>query len=791
MATDLNNTPVLPSSSNNNGGGGTGANPELRYYLHVLRRRWWLIALVTVAVVAGAAWRASRQVPKYAAEAEVVRQASYSPMDGGLGAYMELQPEAMAVQLNIISSPSVLRQPVQALGLRLQTQEPTVHRSRLMRDVHVDVAAAPANYVLSANGAHVIVRNAAGRVVAQGDRGDLIQGPGFSFVINADLPLNQPVRFAIISESHAIDAIKGGLRTEQMKSGPVMLIRYTGTDPILTAAITNGVAEGYQFYSGDRARKEARDRKNILADRLQQIRDSLRVAEQSVESANSGEAVTGTSALLTQQVVAAQDEQRRLRFNESMLMEVKRSIDAGSTDAVQRAIAGGDFAGFRESYNRIQDLEAEKSRLISSGASTRSKSTMAIDSQIVNQRGEMRRIADANLKVTHERQTETEQRVRDLQSQYGNASSRAVVVDAMKQALESLQRHHDLIAEKYYEAQIAEQLDKGTVEITDPAEVPTTPTGSGTMHTLFLALLIGLALGVVAASVLEQIDTRVRDPEDANRATAVGVIGMIPELKANESNRPLALGADEHTLAAEAYRKLRTNLRFVRADRPRAIAVTSPSPAEGKSVTASNLALAMAQQGQSVLVIDADLRRPVQHKVFGVGRGPGLSDVVVGLVEPLAAIQSYAEMPNLYIMTCGTEAPNPAELLGSEAFQRLVTSLLDKFDTVVIDTPPVMLVTDAAVIGSICDGVIIVAEAGRTERGVLSAAVNELRHARGSVIGIVLNRVGVGRASGRYTKYAYYSSKSYYAEDKPGTTSKGNKNGERLTGLRDWISALI
>lgn len=790
MATDPNNTPVLPNSGSS--GTGTGANPELRYYLHVLRRRWWLIALVTVAVVAGAAWRASRQVPQYSAEAQVVRQAAFSPVDGGFGAYMEMQPEAMAVQLNIIGSPAVLRHPVQQLGLRLQIQDGSVLRSRVMRDVRVDPAATPANYTLSANGPDIVIRSASGRIVGQGLRGNIIQGPGFSFVVPADLPLNQPVHFSILSESQAEDAIKGGLRTDVVKNTPVMAIRYTSPDPVMTAAIANGIAEGYQFYSGDRARKEARDRKNILAERLQQIRDSLRVAEQMVESANSGEAVTGTSALLTQQMVAAQEEQRRLRFNESMLMDVKRSIDAGSTDAVQRAIAvGGEFTGFRESYDRIQDLQAEKSRLIASGASPRSKSTMAIDSQIVDQRVEMRRIADANLKVTHDRQADVEQRVRELQGQYGNASSRAVVVDAMKQGLESLQRHHDLIAEKYYEAQIAEQLDKGTVEITNPAEVPAAPTGSGTTHTIFLALLIGLALGVVAASVLEQIDTRVRDPEDANRATAVGVIGMIPELKANESNRPLTLGADEHTLAAEAYRKLRTNLRFVRADRPRAIAVTSPSPAEGKSVTASNLALAMAQQGQSVLVIDADLRRPVQHKVFDVGRGPGLSDVVVGLVEPLAAIQSYAEMPNLYIMTCGTEAPNPAELLGSEAFQRLVTSLLDKFDTVVIDTPPVMLVTDAAVIGSICDGVIIVAEAGRTERGVLAAAVNELRHARGSVIGIVLNRVGVGRASGRYTKYAYYSSKSYYTEDKPGTTRKGNKNGERLTGLRDWISALI
>lgn len=787
---DRDQVPVLPASGNS---GNTGANPELRYYLHVLRRRWWLIAAVTVAVVAGAAWRASRQVPQYAAEARVVRQPSASAIDAGFANFYDLQPEAMAVQINIVTSFDVLKLPVDSLGLRLQVEDQGIRRSNVLRQVYVHPAAANAHYTLSARGAHVVVKNEAGAIVMQGNRGDLLEGPGFRFVVTADEPLLQPVHLAIIGESEAQDGIKGSLRVEQVKASPIISIRYTNRDPILAASVTNGVAEAYKWYSADRARREARERKNILADRLQQIRDSLHLAEQLVQSTNRGAGLgaTGRSEdILTQQLIDAQNEERKLRFNEQMLLDVQRSLDAGSTDAVQRALAlGGENVGFREAYQRILDLQGQRSRIINAGNATeRSQSVMAIDSQIVDQRNELRRVAEANLKVVRDRLVDASNRSQSLQNQYGNATSHAVVVDAMKQALEALQRHHDMIAEKYYEAQIAEQLDNGNVEITDPAEVPTTPTGSGTTHVLFLALLVGVALGVVAASVLEQIDTRVRDPEDANRATAVGVIGMIPELKSEES-RPLALGTDEHTLAAEAYRKLRTNLRFVRADRPRAIAVTSPSPAEGKSVTASNLALAMAQQGQSVLIIDADLRRPVQHKIFNVQRSPGLSDIVVGLVEPMSAIQAYGEMPNMYVITCGTEAPNPAELLGSEAFQRLVSSMLDKFDTVVIDTPPVMLVTDAAVIGSICDGVIIVAEAGRTERGVLAAAVNELRHARGSVIGIVLNRVGVGRASGRYTKYSYYSSKSYYREGEQG--SGRGTNGDRAASLRDWISALI
>lgn len=189
------------------------------------------------------------------------------------------------------------------------------------------------------------------------------------------------------------------------------------------------------------------------------------------------------------------------------------------------------------------------------------------------------------------------------------------------------------------------------------------------------------------------------------------------------------------------------------------------------------------------MIVDADLRRPVQHEIFGVERGPGLSDALVGLVQPMAAAQPYGAMPNVYVMACGTEAPNPAELLGSESFVRFLHQMLEKFDTVIIDTPPVNLVTDAAVIGSVCDGVLLVAEAGRTDRSVLANAVNELRHARGSVLGIVLNRAGAGARYGKYGRYGgYYSGRLYYKKD-GGTPA--DANGQKLQTIRDWVSALI
>lgn len=784
--------PVLPTPNSTN----SNSTSELRYYVYVLRRRWWLVGLVALAVVAGAWWRTARQVPQYTAEVRVLRSPPANLIEAGWAGLYDLQPEAMAVQLNLITSHGVLKRTVDSLGMRLRFENDRLRRSAVLSEVFVHPSTTTGKYVLSARGPDVVVRDVAGRVVMSGSRGDLLEGPGFRFIVTADHPLAQPLTFRIVSEAEARDALAGSLRAEQMRQSMLIAIRYTSPDPVLAASVANAVGASYKWFAGERARKDARERKNLLADRLRDIRDSLQLAELQVQNVNRRAGLAGMGAgenALSGTILEAQNDVRQLRLQEQLLMELKRSLDAGSTDAVQRAIAvGGSNVGFTSAYQRILELQAQRSRAVTSGNATeRSQNVVAIDSQIVEQRNELRRVADANLRLIRDQLADAQARVQDLNLQYGDLSSQLVMVDAVRQQVDALQRHHDMIAEKYYEAQIAEQMDNGSVEITQPAEPPAAPNGSRKTRSFFFALLVGLTLGVIAAFVLEQVDTRVRDPEDAQRAAAVGVIGLIPEIRGH-AGRPLALTAEEHTLGAEAYRKLRTNLRFVRADRPRAIAVTSPSPEEGKSVTASNLALAIAQQGQSVLVVDGDLRRPVQHEIFQVQRSPGLSDALVGLVEPLQAVQQYADAPNVYVMACGTEAPNPAELLGSEAFARFIMAMLDKFDTIIVDTPPVNVVTDAAVIGSVCDGVLLIAEAGRTDRSVLASAVNELKSARGSVLGIVLNRAGGGVRYGRYGKYGgYYNSRVYYRKDAAAGTNGSNGNAQTLQTIRDWVSALI
>jgi capsular exopolysaccharide synthesis family protein len=771
---------------------GSANSTELRYYLYVLRKRWWLVALVALTVIAGAFWRSSRQVPAYTAETRVLREIKHNLINDGWSGLYEMQPEAVAVQLELIRAHDVLKPVVDSLGLRLVMDDARVRRTAIFTEVFVHPFAPSGRYLLRRSGHEVTLMDADGsRTIARAQVGQPLDGGGFRVAVAPEYPLHQPVAFAIIDAAEAESALRGDLRAEQQNQSMMMSIKYTHADPVLAAAVANGVALSYRWQSGENARAEARQRSALLRQRMALIQDSLALAQQAVRDFNRQAGLNGLGTegnAIGNEVAEAQAEVRRLRDQITLLQELRNALNGpNARDEIDRAAAlAPDNGGLQAAHAKIVDLQEDRARAISEGATPDSRRIVALDQQIASATGTLRRLVEANLGVANERLASAQQHEAQTRARYGDVSSRMVGADAARQHVDALTQHYNLLSENFLNAQIAESMDQANVSITQPAQIPTAPTGSGKTRTIFFAILLGSALGIIAALVLEQIDTRVHDSEDAQRAAAVGVLGLIPELR-GDRNRPLALATDEQSLGSEAFRKLRTNLRFVRAERPRAIAVTSASPEEGKSVTAANLALAIAQQGQSVLLVDADLRRPVQHEIFQIERAPGLSDALVGLVQPFAAARVYHGMPNVHVMACGTEAPNPAELLGSEAFIRFLDQMLIKFDTVIVDTPPVNLVTDAAVVGSVCDGVLLVAEAGSTDRSVLTNAVNELRHARGTVLGIVLNRITSGAGYGsKYGRSGYYGRQGYYRQEQP-----ANGNGNRRQTLRDWVSALI
>lgn len=279
----------------------------------------------------------------------------------------------------------------------------------------------------------------------------------------------------------------------------------------------------------------------------------------------------------------------------------------------------------------------------------------------------------------------------------------------------------------------------------EPAQVPTVPVAPNLQLSLTIGALLGLAAGVGVALLRATLDRRVRVAADLESAVSVPVLGQIP-LDPDTGDHPLALSSAPQGLRAEAFRSLRTNVRFFFSGGQGVFVVTSSGPGEGKSTTAANLALAFADAGQRVALIDGDLRLPRVAEYFGIEGGIGLSDVLVGRVKLNDVIQRWGRS-SLFVLPAGSVPPNPAELLGSGAMESLIDTLKEAFDVVIVDAPPLLLVTDAAVIARVTTGAILIAAAGSTQANRLADAAKSIESVGARTLGTVLTKAPIPAAA--------------------------------------------
>jgi non-specific protein-tyrosine kinase len=290
-----------------------------------------------------------------------------------------------------------------------------------------------------------------------------------------------------------------------------------------------------------------------------------------------------------------------------------------------------------------------------------------------------------------------------------------------------------------------------------------------------LAAILGAMIAVGAAYVIEYLDDTIKTPDDVTRVSGLPTLGAIAKLKEGAGDRQLVASVESKAPESEAYRTLRTNIQFSSVDRPaRTLLITSSGPSEGKSTTTANLATVMAQTGQRVIAVDADLRRPVLHRVFGVPNNTGLTTALLaGDGMSLEGQLRPTKVENLLVLTSGPIPPNPSEMLGSHRMASLIESLTQLADVVIFDSPPVLAVTDAAVLGRQVDGVVLVVDARRTRELVLARAVSDLQNTGANVLGIVLNRLD--SRSGGYYYYYYY----YYSDEESGQRKRiVSRNGD-------------
>jgi capsular exopolysaccharide synthesis family protein len=354
----------------------------------------------------------------------------------------------------------------------------------------------------------------------------------------------------------------------------------------------------------------------------------------------------------------------------------------------------------------------------------------------------------------------------------------AIQYNILKQEVDTTKELYTSFLQKTNQANIQLAEQHSNIRVVEPAVLSTVPVGPRRFRSILIAMFLSLVAGLGLTLLLERLDNTLKTVEDVGRYTQLPALGIIPVLalggKTGRYSRrrefpvtakggvtpeglpagwPQLAALENRSSAAEAYRVLRTSVLLSTAGKPpKTILVTSSQPGEGKTTTASNTAVSMAQLGARVLIIDCDMRKPSAHKLFGVDPELGLSTFLSRDVELGDLIQEL-QIPNLSILPCGAIPPNPAELISSERMKNMLRTLGEQYDHILIDSPPLMNITDSVILSTMVDGVILVVHGGKSSREVVRRARQELTTVGAKIFGVVLNNLDLRREG--YSEYYY------------------------------------
>lgn len=399
----------------------------------------------------------------------------------------------------------------------------------------------------------------------------------------------------------------------------------------------------------------------------------------------------------------------------------------------------------------------------------------AVESLVAQGKGIQRAIDDLRAQVA------------ELDAKAATTTTRPPVAGVSAPAVSTVERdalisQMSLFKQKLDQLGVDSTVTSTTAQPVAPAEVPTRPTSPRPVRNALLGLFVGFILGIGAALVVDHLDDSIKTKDDMETVTkGLPVLGIIPTVASwkNRNESRLISRTEPSSPPAEAYRSLRTSIKFLGVDQSmRVIQVTSSNASEGKTTTIANLAVALARAGERVLVVNCDLRRPRVHDFFGLADSQGFTNVFLGEMPITALLQEVPGEPNLRILTSGRLPPNPSEVLSSPRTAQIFAALKSQDVFVLIDCPPVLPVTDAAVLSSGVDGTVLVASAGSTTRKELTRALELLRQVSAPLVGTVLN--GVSAEGGYGYQYGYYTPDSPQPQEsnrKRRTAAKTAKGG--------------
>ena len=773
---------------------------DLRSVWGLVQRNWILILACVLVAVGLALWYNARAVPIYQSFTTLrINDASRSTTGSELNLTLFQDNSAIETEMAVLSSRSMAQSVAESLDMRLRLQEPRdVSFYELFQDVGIPTDARSSGFTLQRQGSGFQAVDREGREISTVEPGKPARLGDLTLTLTPAALAHDRIRFSVRGTDAVVSEIRRGLSVQRpSREQSIIEIRFEGPDPRYVAKIANALANRFLDYRRSVQRTEASSTIAFLDQQIDTLNSQLRDAEEALREFREREQVVdlvseGTSSV--ERFISLKAERDALQSERDALSGLIVELDQAAAEQrdpllpspARRVMAYPGLSsnpGASQMLSTLIGLENERAALLDRRKPD-DPDVQSITNRIHGVERELRHLTGTYLRGL-------DSQLATMTTQMAEGSAQLAAIPRREVEYQRLERQTLLLAgifaelqNNLKEAQIAQAVESPYATVIDPALVSNRPVRPHKVRNVLLAIALGMLAGIAAAFGREHLDDTIHTVDQVEALTGVPVLGMIPHMRNHQltngkrrilpvgrrSGVPAArdqpqdypsrliVGGDTQTPVAEAFRSLRTNITFATPDQvPRTIVVTSSREGDGKTTSVVNLAAAFAHQGLRVLLVDSDLRRGVLHKVFKLPKRPGLSNVLVENLESAEIIHTVSIDTDVHldVMTSGTYPPNPAELLGSTRLRAILDSLAKLYDVVLIDSPPLTVVTDAAVIAPHVDGVLVVARASQTEIGALEFAMMQLRNVNAKVKGTVLNDLSL--TDRRYGSHGYYA----------------------------------
>jgi capsular exopolysaccharide synthesis family protein len=595
-------------------------------------------------------------------------------------------------------------------------------------------------------------------------------------------------------------SLRGGLTIEPIIRTNLVTLKFRHTNPAIAQKVADAIAQVFILNDIKRDTSGSQNALDTLSRQIADLQLTIRQLEEQrlnylrnnnlplgdVKGQNLTAERVGT---LSAQLLEAEKTRKDL---ESAFQSALRAKDPYSIPEVQ------DDKGVQALRTKIGELQEKRSALMVKYTAEWPE-VKTVEAQIKQLEQELENTANGikgTLRSRYESALDREKKLRDAYVQERGAANQqgqsVVMLSSLNQQIETNKELYNTYVQRQKETEFVSSDRVNNISVATPSRLPGAPIGPPRMRNVVVSFLLSLFAGIGLAVLLHNLDDSLKSVEDIDHYLNLPMLAMIPSAKlltpkrtknlrpmlgnGNGHTNVLALASETRSPMAEAYRHLRTSLLFSSAGHPpKTILVTSAQPGEGKTTTAVNTAIMLAQTGANVLVVDCDLRRPSVHAHFGLPNSSGLTNFLAGDTELVEVLQASDKLSNLSVLTSGAVPPNPAELLGSSEMVKLLKLLSENFTHIILDSPPVISFTDAVILSTLVDGVMLVVHGGKSSRGVARRARQQLTDVGARIYGVVLNNVNT--KSHEYSYYYNHYARYYSDSDGPEVTVERRVNG--------------